>query len=88
MANSYHDCGKYTEAIDYYEKRIHLGGWFQEIWYSYYRIGHCYKKMGEDSKAITSWMNGYDYLPQRLEGLYEIIMHYRIISKHKLALLL
>ena len=85
LANSYHDCGKYTEAIDYYEKRIHLGGWYQEIWYSYYRIGNCYKKMGEDSKAITSWMNGYDYSQERLEGLYEIIKHYRIISKHKLA---
>jgi hypothetical protein len=37
------------------------------------------------SAAIYSWMNGYDYLPERLEGLYEIINHYRNISKHKLC---
>ena len=87
LANSYHDCGKYNEAIEYYKKRIQFGGWNQEVWYSYYKMGHCYKNSGDISKAITTWMDGYDYLPERLEGIYQIIMHYRIISKHKLALL-
>ena len=87
LANSYHDCGKYTEAIELYKKRIHLGGWNQEVWYSFYRLGNCYKNIGDISNAITAWMEGYDCLPERLEGLYQIIMHYRIISKHKLALL-
>jgi tetratricopeptide (TPR) repeat protein len=85
LANSYHDCGKYTEAIEIYKKRIHLGGWNQEVWYSFYRLGNCYKNTGDISKAIITWMDGYDYLPERLEGIYQIIMHYRIISKHKLA---
>ena len=85
LANSYHDTGKYEEAIKMYQKRIELNGWDQEIWYSYYRIGNCYKNMGKISEAICAWMNAYNYLPERLEGLYEIIKHYRIISKHKLA---
>ena len=35
--------------------------------------------------AIKYWTEGFDFYSQRLEGLYEIIKHYRIISKHKLA---
>jgi hypothetical protein len=87
LANSYYDHGDYKEAIEIYKKRIQLGGWNQEVWYSYYRIGICYKNTGEIAKAICTWMDGYDYLPHRLEGLCEIITHYRVISKHKLALM-
>jgi tetratricopeptide (TPR) repeat protein len=85
LANSYFDHGDHDLAIDIYKKRIELGDWNQEVWYSYYRIGLCYKQKGNMPAAIYSWMNGYDYLPERLEGLYEIINHYRFESKHKLC---
>ena len=85
LANSYHDTGNFEKAIETYEKRIKIGGWNQEIWYSYYRIGLCYKKMGKIADAIFTWMNAYDFLPSRTENLYEIINHYRHISKSKLA---
>jgi tetratricopeptide (TPR) repeat protein len=87
LANSYHDCGKYEEGIDTYKKRIALGGWDQEIWYSYYRIGICYKKMNKISEAIYYWLEGYNYLPDRVENLYEIVNHYRDINKCKTALI-
>jgi tetratricopeptide (TPR) repeat protein len=85
LANTYHDSGIYDKAIEYYKKRIDLGGWNQEVWYSYYRIGLCYKNMDRMSEAICTWMEGYDYYPDRLEGLYEILKHYRYVSKHKLS---
>jgi len=86
LANSYYDHGDFKEAIEIYKKHIQLGGWNQEVWYSYYRIGMCYKNIGDIAQAICSWMDGYDYLPDRLEGLCEIITHYRVIGKHKLAI--
>jgi len=85
LANSYHDSGRFGEAINVYKKRIELGGWQEEVWYSYYRIGLCYKNMGKIENAIQNWMQGYDFYPDRLEGIYEIIKHYRIEGKHKLA---
>jgi len=85
LANTYFDKGDYEKAIKHYKKRIDLGGWNQEVWYSYYRIGSCHKNMGNIAEAIITWMNGYDYFPDRLEGLYEIINHYRYSSKHKLC---
>lgn len=85
LANSYHDFGNYEKAIEYYKIRIEIGGWEQEIWYSYYRIGMCYKKMDKIRDAIYYWVEAYDYYPKRVENLYEIVNHYRIASKYKLA---
>ena len=86
LANSYYDLGRFGEAINVYKKRIELGGWKEEVWYSYYRIGLCYKFMNKFADALFCWLEGYDYYPERLEGIYEIIKHYRINSKHKLCL--
>jgi len=85
LANSYHDSGRYGEAINVYKKRIELGGWNQEVWYSYYRIGLCFKNLKKMDDAISYWMKGYDYYPERMEGIYEIIKHYRINSNHNLC---
>jgi len=85
LANSYHDNDKFEKAIEMYEKRIKFGGWDQEVWYSYYRIGLCYRKLNRPADAIVAWLNGYNHFPKRIENLYEIVQYYRIISKHKLA---
>lgn len=86
LANTYYDSNNFSEAIIYYNKRIKSGGWIQEVWYSYYRLGLCYKNIGNINEAICTWLNAYDYFPERLEGLYEIIKHYRLNSKHKLCI--
>lgn len=86
LANSYADSKKYVEAIDMYKKRIEFGGWKQEVWYSYYKIGKCYQDLNQFSDALYYWLEGFNYYPDRLEGLYEIIKHYRLTSKHTLAL--
>ena len=52
LANSYHDTGRSEEAINFYKKRIELGGWNQEVWYSYFRIGKCFKNMGLNDSHI------------------------------------
>jgi tetratricopeptide (TPR) repeat protein len=85
LANTYHDSGNFTKAIEYYEKRIQLGGWIQEVWYSCYKIASCYKHMGKINDAINYWLLCYDYFPDRIESLYELVSHYRTTSKHKLS---
>jgi tetratricopeptide (TPR) repeat protein len=86
LANSYHDLGRFGEAINCYKKRVELGGWKEEVWYSYYKIGLCYKNMDKFGDALHYWLEGYDYYPERLEAIYEIIKHYRYNSKHKLCM--
>jgi hypothetical protein len=97
LANSYHDIGRYEECIEHYKKRISMGGWIQEQWYSYYRIGLAYKKMAnmmndaDESRAlyrqaISYWLEGFEIMPTRIENIYEIVQYYRIQSKQKTAL--
>jgi len=85
LANSYYDSGKYEDAIEIYKKRIKIGGWEQEVWYSYYRIGLSYQNMGKIEQAIFTWLEAYNFLPTRIENLYEIIKYYRIENKCKIA---
>ena len=85
IANSYKDLGQFDNAIKHYLHRIKVGGWFEEIWYSYYNIGHCYKFKGDMVNAIHYWMEAYQFYPKRLENLYEIIGYYRNNGKNNLA---
>jgi len=85
LANSYRDSGNQEAAIETYKKRVELGGWHEEVWYSYYSIGKCYKALGNMTEAIHWWMEAYDFFPERIENLYEIVTHYRCIGKNRLA---
>ena len=87
LANSYYSIGQYEDAIEIYKKRIKLGGWIQETWYSYYRIGLCYKNINKISDAIYNWIEAYNHFPDRIENLYQIISYYRIIGNCKSALI-
>lgn len=85
LANSYFDHGDLLKAIEIYQKRIDLKGWDQEVWYSYYRIGLAYERLGRMADAIYAWLNAFDYMPTRVENLYEMVKHYRLTSRHKLC---
>ena len=85
LANSYRDHGDNDLAIDYYKKRIDIGGWPEEVWHSYYSIGKCYKAKGDMINAVHWWMDAYQFFPKRIENLYEIVSYYRQIGKNQIA---
>ena len=85
LANTYHDSGDYNNAIEIYKKRIKFGGWNQEVWYSYYRIGLSYKQLKNIPEYINALLDAYNYLPDRLEALHELISHYRHLGQNKLS---
>ena len=94
LGNSYLDSGQYQGAIDTYKKRIQVGGWKEEIWYCYYSIGRAYKSLYFSNNlfntnyifhAVHYWMEAYEFYPERIENLYEIVKLYREQCKYKLA---
>jgi len=85
LANSLRDAGKTNEAIEMYKKRISLGGWIEEPWYSHYSLGKIYKHRNEMDKAVFHWLEAYSCNPTRIENLYEIVNYYRNNGKNDLA---
>jgi lipopolysaccharide biosynthesis regulator YciM len=82
LAQTYKGIGQYNTAIEYYEKRIQLGGWYEEIWYSYYQIGKCYLDL-KDYNNMELWLNkAYDYNNRRSEPLYILTKYFRENSQH------
>lgn len=81
LANTYFDTSQWELAEQYYRKRIERGGWSQEVWYSWYRIGLSFLQRDRPNDAVASWLEAYQVEPLRLENLYEIIKHYRVRGK-------
>ena len=88
LANSYRGAEQHEKAIEYYRRRIAIGGWQEEVWNSYLSAGHSYKDLGRMEEAVVTWLEGYDYWDGRVENLYEIINHYRVVGKQRLAYML
>lgn len=85
LANSYRDSDQYAKAIEIYHKRILQGGWYEEVWHSYYSIGNCYESLKDMPNAIYYWLEAFHKDPQRIENLYKMIKYYREQKHYKLA---
>lgn len=82
LAQTYNSLHKYTEAIEFYEDRIAAGGWEEEIWYSYYQIGECYKAL-KNLPMFECWMlKAFERRPTRAEPLYKLARHFRESGEH------
>jgi hypothetical protein len=84
-ARSYFDHKDYENAIRLYKKRIELGGWFEEVFYSYYQIANAYEVLKTKSwKEIEhAYLCAYNFCKLRAEPLYRIACHYREEKDYK-----
>lgn len=85
LANSYRDNGQLQEAAKWYQRRIDDGGWVEEVTVSYENLGKAYEELGQNEKAIATWLAGYDYNPKRMECLYYAVRRFRIDGKPRLG---
>lgn len=86
MAQSHHDIGRYKEAMYWYRKRIRAGGWYEEVYYSYYRIARC--KLGLNlnwDEVEQAYEEAWNNLKSRMEPLYEIGKHYQETEQYEKA---
>jgi tetratricopeptide (TPR) repeat protein len=85
LANSYRDSGNYKKALDLYEQRIFLGGWDQEIFYSYYQMGICSEKLNANEVAKKCYLNAFELRPTRSEPLYRLSVLCRNLGQYQQA---
>lgn len=87
LANSYRDSGDYKKAIEMYQKRISLGGWEEEIFYSYYQIGVCQEMFGNSYDAKDAYLEAFEFRPTRAEPLYRLSVLCRNLREYQQAYL-
>lgn len=78
LAQSYRDAGKLEASLENYEKRVAMGGWDQEIFWSLYQIAQLKESLNQSEKEVVkAFTKAYSYRPMRLEPLYHLCAHYR-----------
>ena len=82
LAQTYHSMGKWEEAIEMYKQRIAAGGWFEEVWYSYYMIAKTYETL-DNPILFEEWVQkAYTLYPGRAEALYHFVKYLRMKGDH------
>lgn len=82
LAQTYKCLGRLEESIAWYKKRIGLGGWFEEIWYSMYMLVDLYLKLNQPEKAEVWAARAHALTPYRAEHYYALCKYYREKAVH------
>lgn len=87
-AQSAFDSQMYDVAEKEYLKRIELGGWPEEIYFSWLRIGICREFLNRPVENVAdAMMMAYEIAPHRVEALYHLSCVYRKHNRPKNAFL-
>ena len=81
-AQSYYDAKNYVDALRWYKRRIEKGGWFEETYFSYYKVAQCYDEMRRNGSYTwldveNAYIDAYNFCKTHAEPFFEIAKHYR-----------
>jgi len=84
MAQSYFDHATMTNspkyminAIDRYKQRIDMGGWYEETFYSYYKVAEGLQWLKKPWEEVEqAYLDAYNFCKIRSEPLYKIANYY------------
>jgi glycosyltransferase involved in cell wall biosynthesis len=86
LAMSYRDAGKPLKAVESYHRRISIGGWDEEIFYSHYDRARLLVSLKRDSgDIIAAFLAAYEYRPTRAEPLWSLACYLRETNRIQLA---
>lgn len=86
LAQSYYDAGDYENSLKKYQKRIEMGGWNEEIFWSMLRIGILEQYLDKPTENISSsFTKAFHYRPTRIEPLYHLARYYRTKENYPLG---
>lgn len=86
LAESYRDAGELQKAIECYEKRVAMGGWEEEVYWSLLQIAKLQKYLDMPlDTVIESFNRAHRYRPSRVEPVYHLAEIYNQLGKYDLA---
>lgn len=88
LAQSYRDAEKPELALKYYEQRVALGGWDQEMFWSLYQIAELQENLKfSDDLVSKGYYKAFKFRPTRAEPLYRLAQYFRLKENYFLAYL-
>ena len=88
-AQSAFDARMYDIAEEEYLKRVELGSWEEEIFFSWMRIGICRELQKKPLPEVAdAFMRAYEVKPNRVEPLYHLSCIYRAHNRPKNAFMI
>jgi glycosyltransferase involved in cell wall biosynthesis len=86
LAESYRDAGKKAKALEWYQKRVNMGGWDEEIFWSALQIGHMLRDLGLPVNiVIEAYKNAHLLRFHRLEPIYYLAERYNQMGDYNKA---
>jgi len=79
IAQSFMDYGELENAISWYQERIHLRGWSEEVFISHLSIATCLTRLdptAHEKQIIEHHLRAYQACPVRMESLFMLAVYY------------
>ncbi|MBO9663665.1 glycosyltransferase [Dokdonella sp.] len=86
LAQSLRDAGENAAAIAAYERRVAMGGWAEEAWYSRFQIAVLLERLQRPANEIVdAYLIAYEARPTRAEPLCELARYLRLRGRYASA---
>ncbi len=86
LAESYRDAGEKGKALEWYQKRIKMGGWVEETFYAMLQSAHMLKDLGLPPAIVAeAYQLAHQYRPHRAEPVYFLAELFIDQGHHQLA---
>ncbi|HKP76824.1 MAG TPA: glycosyltransferase, partial [Longimicrobiaceae bacterium] len=86
LAQTWRDAGEPERALEHYRKRVAMGGWAEEVWYSLYQVGVLKERLGHPwPEVMAAYLAAFEHQCDRAEPLVRIGMHYQAMGEHRTA---
>ena len=85
-AQCYKEAGDFEMALKYYQKRVEMGGWDQEVFYAILQTGFLQEALNMTAGTIiNSYNKAYLFRPSRVEPLYRLANFFRKAENYEAA---
>jgi tetratricopeptide (TPR) repeat protein len=86
LAQSYRDAGELVRSRDLYRRRVEMGGWDEEAWYSLYQVAVLDERLGTDAALVSAaYLRAFQNRPTRAEPLVALARFHRQRGEHAIA---
>jgi glycosyltransferase involved in cell wall biosynthesis len=84
LAQTFRDLGRPDLAVEYYRRRVELGGWDEEVFYANFQEGVLRMQL-DFASGVPVLLEAWERRPTRAEPLYELARAYRLRGDVALA---